>query len=101
MPHIKHIGKASIPKDGMSESVVTGAEELRQSMRDFLLGFELDNDESFKDYSSRVDEFMAKNEEEAYRAWAKGTPEEVVQETPETPEASENPKQITVNINLK
>ena len=44
---------------------------------------------------------MAKNEEEAYRAWAKGTPEEVVQETPETPEASENPKQITVNINLK
>jgi len=105
MPRVKHVGKASIAATEVSESVVTGAEELRQSMRDFLLGFELDNDESFKDYSSRVDEFMAKSDEESYQAWAKGTPEEVVQEAPEAPasdiQSSENPKQITVNINLK
>ena len=102
--NVSYAGKATIPskKEEVSESVVTGAEELKQSMRDFLLGFELDNDESFRDYSSRVDEFMAKSDQEDYQQWAKGTPEEVVQEAPETPEPQpeENSKQITVNINV-
>ena len=91
------------PKHSVTtESVVTGAEELRKSMRDFLLGFELDSDESFKDYSSRVDEFMAQSDEESYKAWSVGTPEEVVQEAPEAPEpettTTENPQQININI---